>query len=96
MITFLGCRPGTQRRRRSAPFSTAPPVASWATGPIRQPVREVALEGVQLAPNGSDGCWENRTPTLDEDLVVRAQRGGGEATIVFDEYENNYQRIDNL
>jgi hypothetical protein len=46
--------------------------------------------------NGSDGCWEYRTPTLDEGPVVRAQRGGGEATIVFDEYENNYQRIDNL
>jgi len=40
--------------------------------------------------------WEYRTPTLDEDLVVRAQRGGAEAHIVFDEYENNYQRIDDV
>jgi hypothetical protein len=28
-------------------------------------------------------------------LVVRARRGGADAHIVFDEYENNYQRIDN-
>lgn len=48
-------------------------------------------ERLQL-PDG----WEYRTPTLDEDLVVRARRGGGDATIVFDEYENNYQRIDKL
>lgn len=39
--------------------------------------------------------WEYRTPTLEEDLVVRAHRGGSEAHIVLDEYENNYQRIDN-
>jgi hypothetical protein len=39
--------------------------------------------------------WEYRTPTLEEDLVVRALRGAGEAHIVLDEYENNYQRIEN-
>ena len=40
--------------------------------------------------------WDYRTPTLDEDLVVRAQRGGVEAHLVFDEFENNYQRIDDV
>lgn len=38
--------------------------------------------------------WQYRVRTLDEDLVVRAQRGGGDAHIVFDELENNYQRVD--
>jgi hypothetical protein len=39
--------------------------------------------------------WEYRTPTLEEDLVVRAEAGVIPAHIVFDEYEDNYQRIDN-
>ena len=39
--------------------------------------------------------WEFRTPTLQEELVVRAEAGGAPAHIVFDEYEDNYQRIDN-
>jgi hypothetical protein len=48
-------------------------------------------ERLQL-PDG----WEYRTRTLEEDLVVRARRGSAEAHIVFDEYENNYQRIDDI
>lgn len=47
-------------------------------------------ERLQL-PDG----WKYQARTLEEDLVVRAQRGGAEALIVLDEYENNYQRIDN-
>ena len=47
-------------------------------------------ERLQL-PDG----WEYRTPTLEEGLIVHADRGGAEAHIVLDEYENNYQRIDN-
>ncbi|MGP4033163.1 hypothetical protein [Pseudarthrobacter sp. 1C304] len=39
--------------------------------------------------------WEYRTPTLQEDLVVRADAEGTPAHIVLDEYEDNYQRIDN-
>jgi hypothetical protein len=39
--------------------------------------------------------WAYRTPTLEEDLVVRAEAGVVPAHIVFDEYEDNYQRIDN-
>jgi hypothetical protein len=39
--------------------------------------------------------WTYRTPTLEEDLVVRAEVGVTPAHIVFDEYEDNYQRIDN-
>jgi hypothetical protein len=39
--------------------------------------------------------WEYRTPTLAEDLVVRAEVGVTPAHIVFDEYEDNYQRIGN-
>ena len=38
--------------------------------------------------------WEHRAPTLQEGLVVRAEAGGAPAHIVFDEYEENYQRID--
>ena len=38
--------------------------------------------------------WTYRTPTLEEDLVVRAEAGVVPAHIVFDEYEDNYQRID--
>jgi hypothetical protein len=34
-------------------------------------------------------------PTLEEDLVVRAEAGVTPAHIVFDENEDNYQRIDN-
>ncbi len=33
--------------------------------------------------------WQYRVRTLEEDLRVGAQ---GDAHIVFDEYENNYQR----
>lgn len=39
--------------------------------------------------------WEYRTQTLQEELVVRAEADGAPAHIVFDEYEDNYQRIDN-
>ena len=39
--------------------------------------------------------WEFRTPALEEGLVVGAETGGAPAHIVFAEYENNYQRIDN-
>ncbi|MBK9179487.1 MAG: hypothetical protein IPM45_07875 [Acidimicrobiales bacterium] len=35
--------------------------------------------------------WEYRVRTLDDDLIVRAS---GDAHIVFDEYESNYQRLD--
>lgn len=38
--------------------------------------------------------WQYRVRTLDQDLVVRAQRGGLEAHIVFDEYEDNFQQVD--
>ena len=46
-------------------------------------------ERLQL-PDG----WRYQVRTLDRDLVVRAQRGGTKAHIVFDEYENNFQRVD--
>lgn len=39
--------------------------------------------------------WEYRTPTVQGEPVVRAEAGGAPAHIVFDEYEDNYQRIDN-
>lgn len=54
-------------------------------------VDRLATPGERLSlPQG----WEFRTPTLQEDLVVRAEAGGAPAYIVFDEYEDNYQRLD--
>ena len=56
-------------------------------------VDRLATLGERLAlPDG----WKYRTPMLEEDLVVRADAAGAPAHIVFDEYEDNYQRIDNL
>jgi hypothetical protein len=43
--------------------------------------------------SGSRSLGDPVVPQLG--LVVRARRGGADAHIVFDEYENNYQRIDN-
>ena len=56
-------------------------------------VDRLATLGERLSlPQG----WQYRTPRLEEDLVVRAEAGGAPAHIVFDEYEDNYQRIDNV
>lgn len=38
--------------------------------------------------------WRYRTRVLDDDLVVRAEAGVRDAHIVFDELEDNYQRVD--
>lgn len=50
---------------------------------------------MSTSPQGDEGTY--RTPTLQEELVVRAEASGAPAHIVFDEYEyeDNYQRIDN-
>lgn len=56
-------------------------------------VDSLATLGERLSlPDG----WEYRSPTLQKDLVVRAEAEGAPAHIVFDQYEDNYQRIDNL
>ena len=65
--------------------------ASQKIDPDNTPDKLAALGDRLHLPDG----WEYRTPILEEDLVVRAHRGGAEAHIVLDEYENNYQRIDN-
>jgi hypothetical protein len=39
--------------------------------------------------------WEYRVLTLERALVVRADAEGSPAHIVLDEYEDNYQKIEN-
>jgi hypothetical protein len=65
--------------------------ASQAIDPDLTAERLPSLGQRQQRPDG----WQYRVRTLDDELVVLAQRGDVEAHIVLDEFENNYQRVDN-
>ena len=65
--------------------------ASLMVDPGNTVDRLVGLGERQSRPEG----WAFRARTLEDELVVRADAHEHPAAIVLDEFENNYQRIDN-